>query len=211
MDINKTYGKNVAETIINNLHSRDMEGHYFDNSSDALKFIMNDFEENSSVTWGGSETIKEIGLLDALENSNHPCIKHRIGLSKEEQREENSRIVACDNFLMSTNAITLDGELVNIDGFGNRVSCLIAGPQNVYVIAGINKIVANVEEGISRTRNLVSAKNCLRLGIENPCAKTGKCHDCKGKNTICNQIVVTRGSRIKGRIKVILIGETLGY
>ena len=112
---------------------------------------------------------------------------------------------------MSSNAITLDGQLVNIDGIGNRLACLIAGPKNVIVIAGMNKIVADVETGIERVRNMAAPPNAVRLGSRTPCAGLGHCADCLVDDCLCCQIVITRKSRIPDRIKVILVGEELGY
>lgn len=112
---------------------------------------------------------------------------------------------------MSTNAITLDGELINVDGAGNRVACLCNGPDHVIVLAGMNKVVKNAEEGHSRARNTAAPINTLRLNKKTPCAVTGRCSDCQSPDCICSQIVVTRRSHIPGRIQVILIGEELGY
>lgn len=112
---------------------------------------------------------------------------------------------------MSSNAITLDGELVNIDGNGNRVACLITGPKNVIVIAGMNKIAPDVKSAFDRVRNVAAPPNGVRLGTKTPCAKYGRCHDCYAADSMCCQFVVTRKSRIPGRIKVLLVGEELGY
>ena len=112
---------------------------------------------------------------------------------------------------MSTNAITTNGELVNIDGTGNRVAALIYGPETVIILAGMNKIAANVDEALSRVHNVATAQNCIRLGKKTPCAITGVCADCLSPDCICNQVVITRRSGIKGRIKVLLIGESFGY
>ena len=122
-----------------------------------------------------------------------------------------SKIVTCDYYFMSSNAITLDGQLVNIDGRGNRVACLIDGPKNVIIIAGMNKIVTDVEAGIERVRNYASPPNNIRLGYNTPCAQLGRCANCLVDDCICCQIVITRKSKIPGRIKVILVGEELGY
>ena len=116
-----------------------------------------------------------------------------------------------DYFLMSSNAITLDGELVNIDGHSNRVACLCCGPKNVIVIAGMNKVVSNVEEGVDRVHNFAAPPNTVRLNKNTPCAQTGRCADCYSPDCICSQIVITRRSSIPNRIKVILVGEELGY
>ena len=116
-----------------------------------------------------------------------------------------------DYFLMSTNAITMDGELVNIDGRSNRVSCLCWGPQNVIIIAGMNKVALDVESALKRVRNFAAPPNAVRLNKNTPCAQTGKCADCYSPDCICSQIVITRRSSTPNRIKVILVGEELGY
>ena len=112
---------------------------------------------------------------------------------------------------MSTNAITMDGELLNIDGTGNRVASLIFGPANVVIVAGMNKVVDNVDTALDRARNTAAPMNTIRLDRSTPCTKTGRCMDCMSPECICNQFVVTRGCRPVGRIKVILVGEELGY
>ena len=112
---------------------------------------------------------------------------------------------------MSTNASTLDGQLVNTDGTGNRVAALIYGPENVIIIAGMNKVAATLEEAESRVKNIASPPNAIRLDRKTPCALTGSCHDCFAEGCICSHTVITRRSAIKGRIKLILVGEELGY
>lgn len=112
---------------------------------------------------------------------------------------------------MSTNAITMDGELVNIDGSGNRVAALIFGPEEVIIVAGMNKVTADVPGAYKRVKNIASPPNCVRLNKNTPCAMTGQCGSCLGDDCICSQTVITRRSGIPGRIKVILVGEELGY
>lgn len=112
---------------------------------------------------------------------------------------------------MSTNAITLDGELINIDGRGNRVAFLCYGPQNVLIISGINKIVSDIDSGIKRVRNIAAPPNSIRLNRKTPCSINGKCEDCYSPDCMCSQLVITRRSGILNRIKVILVGEELGY
>ena len=119
--------------------------------------------------------------------------------------------VSSDYILMSSNEVTENGELINIDGNGNRVSCLIKGPKNVIVIAGMNKIASSVDEGIHRTFNMAAPPNAERLGLSTPCGRFGKCVDCFDEQCMCSQIVITRMSRQRGRIKIILVGEELGY
>lgn len=202
-----------AQTIIKGLEKRNMEGVFCETKEDALAKALSYMEEGSSVTWGGSMSISEIGLMDAVKNGNYEIIDRSVAKNYEEQRELFAKAVLADYYLMSSNAITLDGELINIDGTGNRVACLTYGPKNVIMIVGMNKVVNDVEDGIKRVRNFASPPNTLRLGLKTPCSMTGRCGDCYGDTCICSQIVVTRrqSAGMRGRIKVILVGESLGY
>ena len=202
-----------AQTIIKGLEKRNMEGVFCETKEDALAKALSYIEEGSSVTWGGSMSISEIGLMDAVKNGNYEIIDRSVAKNYDEQREIFSKAVLADYYLMSSNAITLDGELINIDGTGNRVACLTYGPKNVIMIVGMNKVVNDVEDGIKRVRNFASPPNTLRLGLKTPCSMTGRCGDCYGDACICSQIVVTRrqSAAMRGRIKIILVGESLGY
>lgn len=202
-----------AETIIKGLEKRNMEGVFCETKEDALAKALGYIEEGSSVTWGGSMSIEEVGLMDAVKNGNYKVIDRSVAKNYDEQREIFAKAVLADYYLMSSNAITLDGELINIDGTGNRVACLTYGPKNVIMIVGMNKVVNDVEDGIKRVRNFASPPNTLRLGLKTPCSMTGRCGDCYGDTCICSQIVVTRrqSAAMRGRIKVILVGESLGY
>lgn len=206
-----------AATIIKKLAQRKMEGYYCANVEEAKAKLVellgktdNGSPAKKSVAYGGSMTIDENGFKDAVTKAGHELILRENYKTAEEVKELKAKVVNADAFLMSTNAITLDGELINIDGRGNRVSFLIYGPDSVFVIAGMNKVVSNVEDGIRRVRNIATPPNCVRLDCKTPCASTGKCGECF-TDTICCQFVVTRCSRVPGRIKVILIGEELGY
>ncbi|MDE6751094.1 MAG: lactate utilization protein, partial [Lachnospiraceae bacterium] len=167
--------------------------------------------QGSIISWGGSETIKEAGLMDAIQNGSYELIDRTDAKNPEEARQFYARTVLADYYLMSTNAITIDGELINIDGNGNRVACLIQGPSHVIIVVGMNKVVTDVPSGIARVRNMASPANAIRLKKNLPCAATGHCHDCLSPECFCNQIVVTRRSGHTGRIKVYLIAENLGY
>lgn len=207
----KQYYENVANTIISNLEKRQMEGYYCENSADAVKKVLELVPENSTISWGGSVTLDEAGVMDALKNGNFTLIDRNIAKTPKEKQEVLAKAICSDFFFMSTNAITLDGELVNVDGAANRVACLCAGPTNVIIVAGMNKVVTNVEDGHNRVRNIAAPKNTVRLSKQTPCASKGKCYECFSPDCICSQIVVTRRSGIPGRIKVILVGEELGY
>lgn len=202
--------ENQANSIIAKLKLRNMEGYYCQDKESAKKKVLELIGDGQKlVTYGGSVTLDEIGVKEAIEAAGHELLR-RENYPPEKQDECYQKQVGADAYLMSTNAITLDGELVNIDGRGNRVACLICGPKDVIIVAGMNKVVTDVEEGISRTRNFAAPPNTVRLNCNTPCATNGRCGDCL-KETICCEIVVTRASRIPNRIKVILVGEELGY
>lgn len=198
----------TADEIIAALNKRNMEGYYCDSSAEAVEKALSIMPEGSSITWGGSASIKECGLLDAIKNSSYEILDRDTA---SDEKLFYSRAVLSNYFLMSTNAITLDGELLNIDGRGNRVAPMIYGPDNVIMIVGMNKVVKDVESAYKRVKVDACPPNTIRLNFDTPCAKTGKCIECLSPQCICNQIVITRFSREKGRIKVILVGEELGF
>ena len=208
----KQYYENVAATIIKNLEKRRMNGFYCADKESAIAKVLELMPAGSSVGWGGSMTLKDNGFFDAIVDANaYQVIDRDTAKTKEEEKKIYSEICAANVFLMSTNAITLDGELVNVDGRGNRVSFLCYGPDKVIVVAGMNKVVTDVEDGIKRVRNMAAPPNCVRLNKKTPCAVTGTCADCYSPDCICAQTVVTRLSFYPGRINVILVGEELGY
>lgn len=212
MNINKMkFYENQAESIINKLKARNMEGYYCVDVESAKKKVLELIGEKAkTVAYGGSMTIDDNGFKDSVVSAGHELIVREDYKTDEEIKECKAKTINADVFLMSTNAITLDGELINIDGRGNRVSYMIYGPDSVIIVAGMNKVVTDVDDGIKRVRNFATPPNTVRLNCDTPCAKTGQCGNCL-KDTICCQIVVTRKSRIPGRIKVILVGEELGY
>ena len=203
--------QNLANTMIKNMAKKNLEGYYCATSAEAVEKALSLMPEGASVTWGGSMTLTECGLMDALKTANYEIIDRDTAKTPEEARVMYSKQVMADYYLMSTNAITIGGELVNIDGRANRVSCLCWGPQNVIIIAGMNKVCSDVESAIQRVRNFAAPPNCVRLNKNTPCAQTGKCGDCYSQESICSQFLVTRRSSTPNRIKVILVGEELGY
>ena len=203
----------LAEQVIKNLKSRQMEGHYVQTKEEALALALELIPEGSSISWGGSMSIKAIGLPEALHKGNYKVLDRDLCATPEEKAEMMHQALNCDYFLASCNAISEDGILVNIDGNANRVAAYAFGPKNVLLIVGMNKVVNDVEDGIKRVRNFASPPNTLRLGLKTPCSMTGRCGDCYGDTCICSQIVVTRrqSAMMKDRVKVILVGESLGY
>ena len=203
--------QNLANTIIKNMAKKNLEGYYCTSSAEAVEKALSLMPEGSSITWGGSVTLSECGLMDALRTNNYKLIDRMTAKTPEEARQLYGQQVMSDFFLMSSNAVTINGELVNIDGNSNRVACLCCGPKNVIVIAGMNKVVSTIEDGVHRVRNFAAPPNTVRLNRNTPCAKTGKCGDCYSPDCVCSPIVITRRSSIPNRIKVILVGEELGF
>lgn len=211
MSAKKTYYENIADTLIEKFNKRGIEGYYCDNRDEAVQMAKRFLTPGCSISWGGSETLEEIGLLQEINSSDYIIYDRHTAKTPEERSEMYSKIVTADYFFMSSNAITLDGQLINIDGAGNRVACLITGPKNVIIIAGMNKLATDVNSGIERVRNMAAPANTVRLNLKTPCSELGRCGNCLVDDCICCEIVITRKSRIPGRIKVILVGEELGF
>ncbi len=202
-----------AKKVIKQMERRHFNAYYCATKEEALEKALSLIEKGSVIGNGGSATLKEIGLLPYIQE--HPQDYHYIdrhqAKNEDESRAIHSKIIASDYFLMSTNAFTQDGQLVNIDGNGNRVSALCYGPKHVIIVTGMNKLVPSVEAAYERIRQEACPPNCLRIGLDNPCAKTGFCADCLSTSSICNSLVTTRMSRYPDRIHVIMVGEALGY
>lgn len=206
------YYEALASTVIGNLNKRQIDAFYCSNAQKAVETALSLLPDQAVVGFGGSVTLSETGMLDALRNSSSLRLLDRETAKTVEEKEEIFRkAFFADAYFMGSNAITTDGELVNIDGTGNRVAALIYGPKEVIILAGMNKIVPSVEEAVNRVRNTATPPNCMRLNKKTPCAASGVCHDCLSPDCICNQIVITRRSGSKGRIKVILIGDSFGF
>ncbi len=205
------YNKTLAEQAIAGLEKRNMKGYYAETKEEAVKLALSLIPEGSVISWGGSATLSETGLIEKLKAGNYNCLDRSDAKDREGMEEIAHKALSADYFLMSTNAMTADGQLINIDGNGNRVAALIYGPKNVIVLAGINKICSTYEAALERARNKASVPNAMRFECNTPCLKTGKCMDCLSVDTVCCQFVHTRFSRVKDRIKVIIIGESLGF
>lgn len=212
MNPKQTFYEHQANTIIANLKKRQMDGFYCPTCKDAVKTAMELVSTGDSVSFGGSMTLSESGIMDALNAREDITLYDR---SKASTPEEIGTIYrkafSCDTYFMSTNAITLDGELVNTDGNGNRVAALIFGPAQVIIVCGMNKVATDTDAAIARVRNIASPPNCNRLNRKTPCATTGVCADCLSPECICNHTVITRCCGTPHRIKVLLVGEELGY
>ena len=208
MDTNiKKRNEVLANTVIKGLESRNMSGYYAKDKETALKQALELIAEGSTIAMGGCVSAHEIGLIKALENGNY----NYINRDNMTPRESLMAAYDADVFLSSANAITCDGIMINIDGNSNRVSCIAQGPKKVVFIVGMNKVCSDLDAAMKRARNIAAPINAQRFDIKTPCKETGKCFDCKSPDTICCQFLITRYSRHKGRIHVILVNDTLGF
>ena len=198
----------LAEKVIAGLKSRNMTGYYAETKEDALKQALSLIPEGSTIGMGGCMSAIEIGLTDALKSGNYHFIdRDRM----EDKRAAMLQTYDADFFLTSANAMTEDGVMINVDGNYNRVSAIAQGPKKVICIVSMNKICPDPDSAMKRARGVAAPTNAQRFGLATPCSKTGSCMNCKSPDTICCQILITRYSRHKDRIHVILVGEPVGY
>lgn len=200
------------DNLISKLENNNMNGYYADSTSNLLDTVKSIMSENDCVSVGGSMTLFETGLIDFLRNNNYNFLdRYEEGISKTDIENIYFRTFASDVYICSTNAITSNGELYNVDGNGNRVAAMIYGPKKVIVVAGVNKIVASVEDAIKRNEEFAAPMNCERLDRKTPCRKTGRCMNCSSPERICNSYTLIKKQFNKDRIHVILMNENLGY
>ena len=198
----------LAQKVMKGLESRNMTGYYAADKEEALKIALSLIPEGSSVTMGGCVSAREIGLVEALQGGNYNFIDRD---KYEDKRAAMLAAYDADVFLSSANAMTDDGILVNIDGNSNRVSAIAQGPRKVVFIVGMNKVCDDIDGAMKRARNVAAPVNAQRFGLSTPCSKLGRCMDCKSPDTICCQFLITRFSRHKDRIHVILVNDNLGF
>lgn len=201
----------LAQKVIKGLESRNMTGYYAATKEEALKKALELIPEGSSVTMGGAMSAHEIGLVEAVKSGNYNFIDRDTAKTPEEKRAAMLAGYDADIFLSSANAMTDDGILVNIDGNSNRVSMIAQGPKKVIFIVGMNKVCDDIDGAMKRARNVAAPINAQRFGLSTPCSKTGSCMNCKSPDTICCQFLITRFSRHKDRIHVILVNDNLGF
>ena len=203
----------IAKRVLEGLEKRNMKGYFCQTAEEAKDLIMSLIPEGDSVSWGGGMSMRDIGLTQLIKDCGKYTVLDRDEAdSTEEMREIQRQALLCDTYLMGTNAMTDDGELVNIDGLGNRLAALCYGPKQVIVITGINKIMHSEEAAVERARNVAAPINIHRFANnQTPCKITGKCGNCVGEGCICRQVLITRMSMIPDRIKVVLVNENLGF
>ena len=209
-EMQKKYYNKRGALLVKNLKNRHFDAYYCETKEEALKMALSLIPQGDTVGWGGTVTCQQIGLLDAVRNGNFRAIDRDACATMEEREEAMRKALLADTFLTSANAISLDGQMVNIDGNGNRVAAIVYGPKQVIVVAGMNKVEDGLDAAINRARTVAAPMNQQRFGLPNPCGATGSCGDCKTETCICNHILITRHCRPVGKIKFILVGEDLG-
>lgn len=207
----KLYYSKRGEVLVKNLKKRHFEAVYCDTKEEALQQALSWIPEGSTVGWGGATSAQQIGLMAALNAGNYQTLDRDTCKTAEERDQMAKACLTANVFVTGANALSLDGQMVNIDGTGNRVAATAFGPDSVVVIAGMNKVTDDLDSAITRARTVAAPINQQRFGLNNPCTVTGTCADCKSETCICNHIVVTRHCRPVGRIKFILVGEELGF
>ena len=204
------YYEKRGNILVKNLQSRHFEAYYCASKEEALAKALELIPEGASVGWGGAQTCEQIGLMQALHAGNYRPMDRSLAKTPEERERLVREMFSADVFLTGANGLSLDGQMVNIDGTGNRVAAIVYGPETILVVAGMNKVEDTLDAAMNRARTIAAPMNCQRFDLNNPCSVTGTCADCKSVTSICNQILITRHCRPAGRIKFILVGEDLG-
>ena len=201
----------LAKTVIKNLQRRHIEAFYCPTGDEAVKKVSELIADGSSVTWGGTMTVRDLGIPQALkERGTLEVLDRDLVTTPEEKQAMYLRAFSVDVYLSSANAISEDGVIVNIDGNGNRVAAITWGPKKVIFVVGLNKVTQNVEAALNRARSTASPINAARFDIKTPCQIDGVCHNCNSADSICNFVHFLRNSP-RGRHTVVLVGQNLGY
>lgn len=206
----KAYEKR-GQVLVKNLKSRHFDAYYCADKEQALQKALELIPKGATIGWGGSVSAKAIGLMDAVRSGDYRPYDRDNAATPQERETLMKQSLLADVFITGANALSLDGQMVNIDGTGNRLGGIVYGPDSVLVIVGMNKVVATLEDAIIRARTIAAPMNKQRFPLQTPCEVTGACADCKSDGCICNQILITRNCRPNGRIKFVLVGEDLGF
>ena len=201
----------LAHKMIKNLERRHFEAYYCKTSAEAVEQAISLIPEGSSISWGGSMSIRDTGLTRRLKEGNYQVFDRDDVTTEEDKIATYRKAFECDFYLASANAISEDGIIVSIDGNGNRVAAITWGPKRVIFLVGMNKVAQNVEAALARARSTASPINAARFDIQTPCQIDGVCHNCNSPQSICNYVHFLRNSHPAKRHIVILVGEELGY
>ena len=188
---------------------------YCADGASALAFLLSRIPAGATVMNGGSTTLEQIGFLDALANGSYDWLRPRVKAvdDPDERVRARRRATIADYFVAGINAITAAGEIVNADGSGNRIAAYAFGAGKLFLVAGVNKIVPDIAAAFERLRNVAALQECRHLGMNTPCARTGRCDNaaCRGPERQCGKVLIIENERIPGRICVVMIGAALGY
>ena len=214
----------IIKSTMAALEKNNMKAFYCESSAEAVTLVKGMLFKGATITRGGSESVKESGIFDLINNGDYRFLdRTRKGITPQEEMESYKETVGGDFYFCSANAVTKDGQIVNIDGYSNRISAIAFGPKKVIMIVGKNKIVNNLDEAILRIKTIAAPKNCVRLNKNTPCATLGKCvcikenyipkinEGCSSPDRICRNVLISGPQVIKDRINVIIINEDLGY
>jgi hypothetical protein len=201
----------LGPKVVAALKKRFFDAWYFDEPAAAADMVISLIPKDHLVSWGGSVTVADLGIQERLAKEGYKLLDRDKAAGPEERIEIMRQALLCDTFLTSSNAISEDGQLVNIDGNGNRVAAMIFGPRQVIVVAGMNKVAKTLDDALARARTIAAPLNVQRFpSLKTPCNETGSCANCVSPQTVCNFFVTTRLCKPAGRIKVILVGKDLG-
>ena len=197
---------------IESLNKNNMNGYLANTNEELIEKIKELVGEGATVSCGGSVSLFETGVMDHLRSGRYKFLdRYEEGLSKEEITNIFKESFFADAYFASSNAVTEDGKLYNVDGNGNRVAAMLFGPEKVILIVGVNKIVKNIDEAVMRNREISAPANAKRLNKLTPCTKVGYCVDCKGSDKICREFTVISSQGDKDRIHVIFMNKEIGY
>lgn len=210
MDPKKVMYAKRGDVLVKNLRKRHFDAYFCESREQALEKALELIPDGVTVGWGGAMSAQQIGLMKALENRAVTLIDRDKAANPAERVRLMKQCLTADVFITGANALSLDGQMVNLDGMGNRVAAIVYGPESVVVIAGMNKVCDTLEQAMQRVRTVAAPANSQRFDISTPCAATGSCHDCTSPDCICNQMLITRHCKPAGRIKLVIVGENLG-
>lgn len=212
-DSQKKYSEKTAEHLIKRFERRNMEGSYVETAEQALEKVLSMIPDNSTVFRCGSVSTTAMGLWDKLAKTEGVEVidPYEPGIEPAESLARRKTGLTADVMVASANAVTMDGQLVNLDGMGNRVAAITFGPTKVILVVGLNKVVSDLHSAWKRVKHLAAPVNAMRLNLKTPCNETGQCADCNSPSRICRIWQVVEGHMIKGRIHIVLVGEDMGY
>lgn len=205
------YVRARCSTAVEALGKREMDARFFESREDVVRAVLEIIPSDAIVGCGGSWSTRQIGLLDALRERGNTVYAHEADMNFEESAHARREAMVSPYYLTSSNAITMRGELVNIDGVGNRVAAMSYGPSTVIVVAGYNKLVADLEGAMARIRDVAGPANAARYHMDTPCVEKGRCQDCNQPSRICRITTIITRRPILTDYKVFLVGEALGF